>query len=139
MNRFSTLFRRNNLKFVQIFLIAFSCDKEKNSIPTCIEARQVAKADFEKQKYVFYEYQYLNDDKSKNAEFVNILKQKNIKVIFKTKYPVSCLPDERNELEKSKICYQTQMNNSIAAKFGHSFLDSARIGVQKNNNLKLIK
>lgn len=131
MNRFSPLFLRSDLKFVLIFVIVFSCQKEKNSIPTCIEAHQIAKADFDKQKYVFYEYQYLNDDKSKNGEFVNILKQKNIKVIFKTKYPVSCLPDELDEIEKSKICYQTQMNNSISAKFGHTFLDSARIGVQK--------
>lgn len=139
MNKFSPLFRQSNLKFVVILLGIVSCGKEKSKIPTCIEARQLAKADFEKQKYVFYEYQYLNDDKSKNIDIVNILKQKNIKVIFKTKYPVSCLPDERDKLEESKICYQTQMNNSITAKFGHSFLDSARIGVQKNNDLKLIK
>ena len=131
MKRFLFLFRRNNLIFVLILLVSVSCGKEKSKIPTCIEACQLAKADFEKQKYVFYEYQYLNEDKSKNIDFVNILKQKNIKVIFKTKYPVSCLPDERDKLEKSKICYQTQMNNSITAKFGHSFLDSARIGVQK--------
>ena len=26
-----------------------------------MEARELAKSDFEKQKYVFYEYQYLND------------------------------------------------------------------------------
>lgn len=131
MNRFSFLFRRNNLIFVLILLVSVSCRKEKNKIPTCMEARELAKSDFENQKYVFYEYQYLNDDKSKNIDFVNILKQKNIKVIFKTKYTVSCLPDERDKLEESKICYQTQMNNSITAKFGHSFLDSAKIGVQK--------
>lgn len=139
MNRFSFLFRRNNLIFVLILLVFVSCRKEKSKIPTCIEARQLAKADFEKQKYVFYEYQYLNEDKSKNIDFVNILKQKNIKVIFKTKYPVSCLPDERDKLEESKICYQTQMNNSITAKFGHGFLDSARAGIQKNVHFKLKK
>jgi hypothetical protein len=139
MNRFSPLFQRSNLKFVLILLLAFSCGKEKSKIPTCIEARQLAKADFKKQKYIFYEYQYLNDDKSKNVDFVNILKQKNIKVIFKTKYPVSCLPNDRNELEESKICYQTQMNNSITAKFGHSFFDNVRVGVQKNNDFKLKK
>ncbi|MCX8525127.1 hypothetical protein OF897_14500 [Chryseobacterium formosus] len=82
---------------------------------------------------------YLNDDKSKNVDFVNILKQKNIKVIFKTKYPVSCLPNDRNELEESEICYQTKMNNSITAKFGHGFFDNARVGVQKNNDFKLKK
>ncbi|WP_439480552.1 hypothetical protein [Chryseobacterium aquaticum] len=131
MNRFSFLFRRNNLIFVLILLVSVSCGKEKSKIPTCMEARELAKSDFEKQKYVFYEYQYLNEDKSKNIDFVNILKQKNIKVIFKTKYPVSCLPDERDKFEESKICYQTQMNNSITAKFGRGFLDSARIGVQK--------
>ncbi len=120
------------LKFVLIgsLFLFFSC-KEKHKIPDCKEARKSAKVDFAKKKYIYFEYQYLTHDKSGNEEFKNILKKRNIKVIFKTKYPISCMPDDKSELEKSEDCYCMQMNLCIEAKFGHKFLDSVRTESKK--------
>jgi hypothetical protein len=126
MNTQLIVFLRNNLKLILFSFLFISCEKEKTIIPNCQEARELAKLDFEKKKYIYYEYQYLNDDKSTNSNFASVLKQKNIKVIFKTKYPESCIPDDKKGLEYSKYCYQEQMNRSVEAKFGHKFLDSAR-------------
>ncbi|WP_131725328.1 hypothetical protein [Chryseobacterium sp. Leaf180] len=120
------------LKFVltgSLFLFT-SCEK-KDNIPDCEEAYKLAKSDFDQGKYIYYEYQYLNQDKSGNEAFKNTLKQKNIKVLFKTKHPASCIPDDSNELEKSKNCYRLQMNLGIESKFGHKFLDSARSEAKK--------
>ena len=126
MNTRLIVFLRNNLKLILCLFLFISCEKEKNVMPNCKEARELAKADFEKKKYIYFEYQYLNDDKSSNSNFASILKQKSIKVIFKTKYPTSCIPEDKNVLKESKYCYQEQMNRSVEAKFGHKFLDSAR-------------
>ena len=49
------LFRKNLIFLVILF---FSCQKEKQRIPDCQEARKIAKSDFEKENYIYYEYQY---------------------------------------------------------------------------------
>lgn len=122
------LFRKNLIFLVILF---FSCQKEKQRIPDCQEARKIAKSDFEKENYIYYEYQYLNDDKSSNKEFSNILKDKNIKVIYKTKYPLSDVIVPEEKIEESKKCYQIMMNYQLEAKFGNLFFDSARIESKK--------
>ncbi|MNK42915.1 hypothetical protein D3C87_616070 [compost metagenome] len=80
-----------------------------------------------------YEYQYLNDDKSSNREFSSILKDKNIKVIYKTKYPISDVIIPEEKIEESKKCYQIMMNYQLEAKFGNLFFDSARIESKKTH------
>lgn len=122
---------RRNLKFILFSNLAFfSCEK-KYEIPNCIESREIAKSDFKKGKYIYYEYLYLTDDISSNDKFVDILKMENIKVIYKRKYPISDVIVPEEKIDISKKCYQTMMNYQIEAKFGVPFLDSARIAAKK--------
>lgn len=105
----------------------------KKAIPNCQDAEKLAKSDFEKGKYIYYVYQDLTDDKSFNKEFSEILKSKNITVIYKTKYPPSCIIEAEENLEKSKKCYQRLMNLEMEAKFGNPFFDSIRIEAKKTH------
>lgn len=116
---------KKTVEIILCFLILFSCSENKQTILNCQDAQKLAKSDFEKGKYVYYEYQYSNDNKSSNKAFSNILKKKNIKVIYKTKYPPSCIVEQEG-IEKSKKCYQRMMNLEMEAKFGNHFFDSIR-------------
>jgi len=115
------------------FLSILSCSEKKEAIPNCQDAEKLAKSDFEKGKYIYYVYQDLTDDKSFNKEFSEILKSKNITVIYKTKYPPSCIIEAEENLEKSKKCYQRLMNLEMEAKFGNPFFDSIRIEAKKTH------
>ncbi len=115
-------FHRNlNILLVLNLVLFFSCEKEQK-IPNCEEVRKIAKSDFEKRKYIYYDYQYLTDDKSSNKEFAEILKKENIKVIYKTKYPISDVIVPEEKIEESKKCYQIMMNYQLKAKFVIFFL-----------------
>ena len=92
------------LKFVltgSLFLFN-SCEK-KDNIPDCEEAYKLAKSDFDQGKYIYYEYQYLNQDKSGNEAFKNILKQKNINVLFKQNILLPVFLMMKVNLKKVKI------------------------------------
>jgi len=128
--------RSLNILLVLNLVLFFSCKKEQK-IPNCEEARKIAKSDFEKRKYIYYDYQYLTDDKSSNKEFAEILKKENINVIYKTKYPISDVIVPEEKIEESKKCYQIMMNYQLEAKFGNLFFDSARIESKKIHLQKL--
>ncbi|MBW8361276.1 MAG: hypothetical protein K0M56_03710 [Kaistella sp.] len=122
------------MKFSIIFLLSIliiCCEKQHEKFPDCQKSYKIAKEDFQKNKFIYYEYQYLTQDTTYNKSFEKLLKENDIAVQFETKYPVGCVVIKDAE-EESKKCYQVMMNNQLEAKFGSKFFDSIRLK-SKNN------
>lgn len=115
---------KNLIKIIPFLVLLLTCKKKEHL--NCQDVREIAKSDFKKGKYLYYEYQFLTDDKSSNEEFSEILKDNNIKVIFKTSYPISDLVDKKNQIEENKFCYEQMMNILIKGKFGYNYFDKIR-------------
>lgn len=106
-----------------VFIFIFSCQEKKL---TCQTQREKAKTDFENNNYTYFEYVKLSNSMDIHQEFEQLLKEKNIKVIFDTISPVGCIPDLDQD-PNNKFCYQEMMNNNLYAKFGNKLFDSLKI------------
>lgn len=115
---------KNLIILLPFLALPLSCKKDEHL--NCQDVREIAKSDFKKGKYIYYEYQFLTDDKSSNEEYRKILKDYNIKVIFNTSYPISDIVDKKNQIEENKACYEEMMNILIKGKFGYNYFDIIR-------------
>lgn len=79
--------------------ILIFCSKKDSNYISCDRALEMATNDFKYGKFTYYSFQFLTNDTIANKEFKNLLNQNNITAKFKTRYPLSCIPEEKNGVD----------------------------------------
>lgn len=107
-----------------VCVIIVSCNKKQDVYISCEQQRDNAQKDFQNRKYIYFESIHRTDKPYDQQAFRNLLKQKNIKVVFDTVSPEGCIPQYDAKNEK---CYRQTMNYMMDAKFDNRFFDSLRV------------